>query len=94
MQNIFFFRTDRPLVDLSYMNMTEVWKQFGENGTSDSKAMKKIFQSLKSFEGLDKMSVRIIVHGFGSSCSHVWIYEMRTALMAVVSSIKNYYFIM
>lgn len=74
------------------MNMTDVWKQFGENGTSDSKAMKKVYQSLKSFEGLDKMSVRIIVHGFGSSCSHVWIYEMRTALMAVVSSKEWFFF--
>lgn len=69
------------------MNMTDVWRQFGENVTNKSSANKKILQSLKSFEGLDKMSVRIIVHGFGSSCSHVWIYEMRTALMAVVSRI-------
>ncbi|TMW42475.1 hypothetical protein DOY81_012446 [Sarcophaga bullata] len=29
------------------------------------------------------MSVRVIVHGFGSACPHVWIYEMKTALMAV-----------
>lgn len=29
---------------------------------------------------------KIIVHGFGSSCSHVWVYEMRSALMSVVSS--------
>lgn len=40
--------------------------------------------SLRSFEGLDKMSIRVIVHGFGAACRHVWIYEMRTALMAVV----------
>ncbi|KAJ1531572.1 hypothetical protein ONE63_000244 [Megalurothrips usitatus] len=26
---------------------------------------------------------KVIVHGFGSSCSHVWVYEMRSALMAV-----------
>lgn len=45
----------------------------------------KTWKSLKSFQGLDKLSVRVIVHGFGSSCPHVWIYEMRTALMAVVS---------
>ncbi|KAJ6636989.1 Inactive pancreatic lipase-related protein 1 [Pseudolycoriella hygida] len=76
-------RTDRPLVDLSYMNMTDVWNQFSENRSIESNANKKIVQSIKSFEGLDKMSVRVIVHGFGSSCSHVWIYEMRTALMAV-----------
>lgn len=29
---------------------------------------------------------RIIVHGFGSNCDNVWVYEMRSALMAVVSS--------
>ncbi|KAL1116433.1 hypothetical protein AAG570_004907 [Ranatra chinensis] len=26
---------------------------------------------------------KVIVHGFGSSCSHVWVYEMRSALMSV-----------
>ncbi|RZF32036.1 hypothetical protein LSTR_LSTR007114 [Laodelphax striatellus] len=26
---------------------------------------------------------KVIVHGFGSSCSHVWVYEMRRALMSV-----------
>ncbi|XP_013189402.2 uncharacterized protein LOC106134007 [Amyelois transitella] len=26
---------------------------------------------------------RVIVHGFGSSCDNVWVYEMRSALMAV-----------
>lgn len=28
---------------------------------------------------------KVIVHGFGSSCSHVWVYEMRSALMSVES---------
>lgn len=27
---------------------------------------------------------RVIVHGFGSNCDNVWVYEMRSALMAVV----------
>ncbi|XP_068081171.1 uncharacterized protein [Anabrus simplex] len=27
--------------------------------------------------------MKVIVHGFGSSCSHIWVYEMRSALMAV-----------
>lgn len=80
------YRSDRPLVDLPYLNMTDAWKEFGENVTAEQNINRKIGQSLRSFEGLDKMSVRVIVHGFGSSCSHVWIYEMRTALMAVVSS--------
>lgn len=35
------------------------------------------------FGNLKNTSMRVIVHGFGSSCTHVWIYEMRTALMAV-----------
>lgn len=26
---------------------------------------------------------KVIVHGFGSSCSNVWVYEMRSALMSV-----------
>lgn len=29
---------------------------------------------------------KVIVHGFGSSCSNVWVYEMRSALMDVVST--------
>lgn len=29
------------------------------------------------------LPTKIIVHGFGSSCSHVWVYEMRSALTAV-----------
>lgn len=28
---------------------------------------------------------KVIVHGFGSSCTNVWVYEMRSALMSVVS---------
>lgn len=33
---------------------------------------------------------KVIVHGFGSSCSNVWVYEMRSALMDVVSTIQYY----
>ncbi|KAF6197980.1 hypothetical protein GE061_007725 [Apolygus lucorum] len=29
------------------------------------------------------LKTKVIVHGFGSSCSHVWVYEMRSALMSV-----------
>lgn len=29
---------------------------------------------------------KVIIHGFGSSCSNVWVYEMRSALMSVVSN--------
>lgn len=45
----------------------------------------KVPITLDDLDGFDEMSVRVIVHGFGSACPHVWIYEMKTALMAVVS---------
>jgi hypothetical protein len=35
------------------------------------------------FGNLTGTSMRVIVHGFGSSCPHEWIDEMRAALMAV-----------
>lgn len=45
--------------------------------------------TLDDLDGFDEMSVRVIVHGFGSACPHVWIYEMKTALMAVVSCFRE-----
>ncbi|KZC08766.1 Pancreatic lipase-related protein 1 [Dufourea novaeangliae] len=30
-----------------------------------------------------ELPTKVIVHGFGSSCDHVWVYEMRSALMTV-----------
>lgn len=30
------------------------------------------------------LPTKVMVHGFGSDCSHIWVYEMRSALMAVV----------
>lgn len=36
---------------------------------------------------------RVIVHGFGSNCDNVWVYEMRSALMAVVSTLQSFKFI-
>lgn len=56
-----------------------------DNSTVLTPEIKKNIRLLKSFEGLDRLSVRVIVHGFGAACHHVWIYEMRAALMAVVS---------
>lgn len=35
------------------------------------------------FGPLNGTSMRVIVHGFGSSCPHEWVDEMRAALMAV-----------
>lgn len=56
----------------------------GPSTTPRFSSWKKNQLTLDDMKGFDNMSVRIIVHGFGSTCSHVWIYEMRTALMAVV----------
>ncbi|XP_021704096.1 uncharacterized protein LOC5564068 [Aedes aegypti] len=53
------------------------------NGTTPVKhryAPQKIFEK---FGSLENVTARAIIHGFGSSCTHVWVYEMRTALMAV-----------
>ena len=30
-----------------------------------------------------ELPTKVIVHGFGSDCDHVWVYEMRSALMSV-----------
>lgn len=64
--------------------MTDAWEVFS-NQEFISDGNSSHWQTLKNFQGLDILSVRVIVHGFGSSCPHVWIYELRTALMAVVN---------
>lgn len=63
--------------------------RFLENATALTPELTRNIIALKTFEGFDRMSVRVIVHGFGSACHHVWIYEMRTALMAVVGTKEN-----
>ncbi|KAH8248041.1 hypothetical protein KR038_007147, partial [Drosophila bunnanda] len=108
-------RSDRPLMELSFLNMTNAFRgkretepstsaptegsagsssSAGSGGTSASNSsqtfsterpsgQKKATPSIDDLEGFDELSVRVIVHGFGSACPHVWIYEMKTALMAV-----------
>ncbi|XP_059619038.1 uncharacterized protein LOC132263340 isoform X2 [Phlebotomus argentipes] len=91
-------RGDRPLVEFSYFNISaavgtddhptgETTTALNEsNGTTiapTNSPEASLRRSLDSLEGLEILSARVIVHGFGSSCPHVWIYEMRTALMAV-----------
>ncbi|XP_068154717.1 uncharacterized protein [Drosophila tropicalis] len=102
-------RSDRPLMELSFLNMTaafggkskrdlnemdETQSSAGFNASSSSNfssttekpssgSQKKATPSIADLEGFDELSVRVIVHGFGSACPHVWIYEMKTALMAV-----------
>lgn len=29
------------------------------------------------------LPTKVLVHGFGSDCEHIWVYEMRAALMQV-----------
>ncbi|XP_055298643.1 uncharacterized protein LOC129566587 isoform X2 [Sitodiplosis mosellana] len=88
-------RSDKPLFEIPYLNMSRMFYEIShdKDNTTDSRfpsnssdltpeLMKNIIM-LKAFDGFDRMSVRVIVHGFGAACHHVWIYEMRTALMAV-----------
>ncbi|KAH8235690.1 hypothetical protein KR032_005290, partial [Drosophila birchii] len=107
-------RSDRPLMELSFLNMTNAFRGKRETESSTSSppegsarssstgsgatpaspgnltfsterpsGQKKATPSIDDLEGFDELSVRVIVHGFGSACPHVWIYEMKTALMAV-----------
>ncbi|XP_002057006.3 uncharacterized protein [Drosophila virilis] len=109
-------RSDRPLMELSFLNMTAAFAKAkakakresetptppvttsapagtasapGLNVTTDKPNVmggspkKPPPPSIDDLEGFDELSVRVIVHGFGSACPHVWIYEMKTALMAV-----------
>lgn len=73
------------------INGSPIESPFGENATALTPELIRNIKALKSFKGFDRMSIRVIVHGFGSACHHVWIYEMRTALMAVVSNNWNYF---
>ncbi|KAK6640126.1 hypothetical protein RUM43_008403 [Polyplax serrata] len=62
---------------------------YSENGRSDVPLMEVPYSNMtqlwmwasKAFNTSTLM--KIIVHGFGSSCNHVWVYEMRSALMSV-----------
>ncbi|XP_034489839.1 uncharacterized protein LOC117793589 [Drosophila innubila] len=113
-------RSDRPLMELSFLNMTAAFAKAkakreseaptgttsspGPTGNSSSStstsnshttpglnvttekstsSSSRKSPSIDDLEGFDELSVRVIVHGFGSACPHVWIYEMKTALMAV-----------
>ncbi|XP_037938265.1 uncharacterized protein LOC119671615 [Teleopsis dalmanni] len=89
-------RSDRPLMELPFLNMTDAFKNATKTPnkrsasnitttttTTKRSAFRRSPTTINDLEGFDDMSVRIIVHGFGSACPHVWIYEMKTALMAV-----------
>lgn len=98
-------RSDRALLEIPYLNMSRMFYELNhdagpDNGTDSrpfagnlseplTPELRRNVAALKAFDGFDKMSVRVIVHGFGAACRHVWIYEMRTALMAVVSVVGD-----
>ncbi|XP_058175494.1 uncharacterized protein LOC131290361 [Anopheles ziemanni] len=82
-------RSEKPLIEFSYEEL--VVAGFGaaywSNGTNDTVSIPMSggmsSSLLKTFGDLSDRTVRVIVHGFGANCGLVWIYEMRTALMAV-----------
>uniref|UniRef100_A0A182YR80 Lipase domain-containing protein n=1 Tax=Anopheles stephensi TaxID=30069 RepID=A0A182YR80_ANOST len=82
-------RSEKPLIEFSYEEL--VVAGFGAaywaNGTNDTVSIPvstgMSSSLLKTFGDLSNRTVRVIVHGFGANCGLVWIYEMRTALMAV-----------
>lgn len=102
-------RSDRALLEIPYLNMSRMFYELDNDGTDNNSTdtrffagnasepltpeLKRNVAALKSFNGFDTMSVRVIVHGFGAACHHVWIYEMRTALMAVVSQLFSLIFL-
>ncbi|EFA09964.1 uncharacterized protein LOC100142416 [Tribolium castaneum] len=56
------------------------------SGTSPAEvpfsSIKEAFEWAK--QGFNKsLPTKVLIHGFGSDCSHIWVYEMRSALMAV-----------
>jgi len=57
---------------------------FSRNSRGDAPIMEVAATNVSSAWSMNaSLPTKVIVHGFGSSCSHVWVYEMRSALMAV-----------
>jgi hypothetical protein len=93
---ITFNRSDNPFLQFSFhdissyslLNETLTTTTPSPNQRMDrnAKLMNKTFDPMlvyKQFGNLTNATMRVIVHGFGSSCPHEWITEMRAALMAV-----------
>lgn len=81
-------RSEQPLMEIPFVNMTSMFaakqNQTNQNVTNETtNPLTKTPFTLDNLHGLNELSIRVIVHGFGSACPHVWIYEMKTALMAV-----------
>lgn len=58
-------------------------KRMDKNAKLSNKTAFDPTKVYKKFGDLKGASMRVIVHGFGSSCPHEWIDEMKSALMAV-----------
>ncbi|XP_037920542.1 uncharacterized protein LOC119657613 isoform X2 [Hermetia illucens] len=86
-------RSEQPLLELPFVNMTEAFQKSSNESLNESieeeptSAFSKFAYTMEDMDGFDELSTRVIVHGFGSACPHVWIYEMKTALMAVENCI-------
>lgn len=89
-------RSDNPFLQFSFhdissyslLNETLTTTTSSPNQRMDrnAKLTNRTFDPMsvyKLFGNLTGASMRVIVHGFGSSCPHEWITEMRAALMAV-----------
>ncbi|KAK3915611.1 Inactive pancreatic lipase-related protein 1 [Frankliniella fusca] len=76
-------RGDVPLLDVPFANLSTVWADAARRFNASSPT--KDSTSFRVLTGALALAshTQVIVHGFGSSCSHVWVYEMRSALMAV-----------
>ncbi|XP_014250894.1 inactive pancreatic lipase-related protein 1-like [Cimex lectularius] len=59
----------------------------GRSPRSESPVMDLPFINISSIDSWNRVNVslptKVIVHGFGSSCANIWVYEMRSALMSV-----------
>lgn len=75
-------RSEKPFLEFSFQ---DVAPNINASSTAtDADERKNLSLPIYEKFGHTKFSsVRVIVHGFGSSCPHVWIYELRSALMAV-----------
>uniref|UniRef100_A0A2M4AG01 Putative lipase n=1 Tax=Anopheles triannulatus TaxID=58253 RepID=A0A2M4AG01_9DIPT len=84
-------RSEKPLLEFSYEELIEssiLGPSYWNNATNETipgnePPDEMSSALLKTFGDLTNRTVRVIVHGFGANCGLVWIYEMRTALMAV-----------
>jgi hypothetical protein len=75
-------RSEKPFLEFHFTDIVGANAVGVNNTVAMPESMASIHEKIGSIQA---RSAKIIVHGFGSSCSHVWIYEMRAALMAVVS---------